>query len=90
MQKNCRQKICKNCFIKQHCYVLAIGTNKRKIGNGTTNQQSLFNFLGKTQEKSIEKIEKDYSMTTKHLCKQNEPVMIAIDKKQKIEKIHKE
>ena len=30
------------------------------------------------------------SMTTKHLCKQNEPVMIAIDKKQKIEKIHKE
>ena len=76
MQKNCRQKICKNCFIKQHCYVLAIGTNKRKIGNGTTNQQSLFNFLGKTQEKSIEKIEKDSrkfndnktSLQTKRAC----------------------
>ena len=90
------KKICKNCFIKQYCYVLAIGTKKRKIGNDTTNQQSLFNFFGKTQKKSIEKIEKDSrkfngnktSLQTKRACEDLE--RIAIDKKQKTEKIHME
>ena len=96
IQKNCRKKICRNCFIKQYCYVLANGTKKRKIGNNTTNQQSLFNLLGKTHKKSIEKIEKDSrkfndnktSLETKRACDDLE--RIAIDKKQKIEKIHKE
>ena len=95
-KKTVDKKICKNCFIKQYCYVLAIGTKKRKIGNDTTNQQSLFNFFGKTQKKSIEKIEKDSrkfndnktSLQTKRTCENLE--RIVIDKKQKIEKIHKE
>ena len=95
-KKTVDKKICKNCFIKQYCYVLAIGTQKRKIGNDTTNQQSLFNFFGKAQKKSIEKIEKDSrkfndnktSLQTKRTCENLE--RIVIDKKQKIEKIHKE
>ena len=78
MQKNCRKKICKNCFIKQYRYVLVIGIKKRKIGNDTPNQQSLFNFFGKTQKNWLKKLKKtpENPMTTKHLCKQNEPVMI--------------
>ena len=72
-------------------FFLATGTT-----NDTTNQQSLFNFVGKTQKKSIEKNEKDSrkvndnktSLRTKRVCEDLE--RIAIDKKQKIEKIHKE
>ena len=96
IQKNCREIICKDCFIKQYCYVLVIGTKKRKTGNDTTNQQSLFNFFGKPQKKSIEKIEKDSRkfngnktfLQTKRVFDDLE--RIAIDKKQKIQKIHKE
>ena len=96
IQKNCWKKLCKNCFIKQYCYVLANGTKKRKIGNDTTNQQSLFNFFGKTQKKSIEKFEKDSRkfndnktpLQTKRTCDGLE--RMAIDKKQKIEKFHTE
>ena len=92
-KKTVANKICKNCFIKQYCYVLAIGTKKRKIGNNTTNQQRLF---GKTQKKSTEKIEKDSrkftdnktSLQATRACGDLE--RIAIDKKQNIEKIHKE
>ena len=71
---------------------LAIGTKKRKIGNDTTNQQR------KTQKRSNKKKknEKDSrksndnktSLQTKRVCEDLE--IIAIDKKQKIEKIHKE
>ena len=92
-KKTVANKIYKNCFIKQYCYVLAIGTKKRKIGNNTTNQQRLF---GKTQKNSTEKIEKDSrkftdnktSLQATRACGDLE--RIAIDKKQKIEKIHKE
>ena len=95
-KKTVDKKIFKNCFIKQYCYVLAIGTEKRKIGNDATNQQSLFNFFGKAQKKFIETIKKDSrkfndnktSLQTKRACEDLE--RIAIDKKQKLEKIHKE
>ena len=81
--KNVVKKICKNCFIKQYCHFLAIATKKREIGNDTTNQQSIFNFSGKTQKKQLKKMKKtpENSMATKHLT---------INKKQKIEKILKE
>ena len=92
MQNNCRKKICKNCFIKQYRYVLAIGIKKRKIGNDTPINKASLTFLERRKKNPLKKLKKtpENSMTTKHLCKQNEPVMIAIDKKQKIEKIHKE
>ena len=77
-------------------FLLAIGTKKRKIGNDTTNQQNLLNFFGKTQKVSIEKGEKDSrkfndnktSLQAKRVCEDLE--RIASNKKQKIEKIHKE
>ena len=51
---------------------------KKKIGNDTTNKQSLFNFFGKTQKNQLQKMKKtpENSMTTKHFCKQNEFVKI--------------
>ena len=63
---------------------------KKKIGNDTTNQQTLLNFFGKTQKTSIEKNEQDFikfnynetSLQTKRVCEDLE--RIAIDKKQKI------
>ena len=75
---------------------LAIGTKKGTTGNNTTNQQSLFNFFGKAQKKSIEKNEKDAwkfndsetSLQIKRVCEDIE--RIAVDKKQKNKKIHKE
>ena len=95
-KKTVHKKICENCFVKQYCYILAIGTKKRKIGNDTTNQQRLFNFFRKTQKKSSEKTEKDSrkfndnktSLQTKRACEDLE--RIAIDTRQKIENIHKE
>ena len=77
-------------------FLLGIGTKKRKIGTDTTNRQNLLNFFGKTQKVSIEKSEKDSrkfndnetSLQTKRICEDLE--RIAINKKQKIEKIHKE
>ena len=71
-------------------FLLGIGIKKRKIGNDTTD------FFGKTQKVSIEKSEKDSrkfndnktSLQTKQVCEDLE--RIAINKKQKIEKIHKE
>ena len=75
---------------------MAIKTKNRKIWDDTTNQQSPFNLFGKTQKKSIEKNEKDSrkfndnktSLQAKRICEDLE--RIPIDKKQKIEKIHKE
>ena len=95
-KKTVVKKICTNCFIKQYCHFLAIGAKKRTIGNDTTNQQRLFNFFGKTQKKCIGKNEKESrkfsnnktSVQAKRVCEDLE--RIAIDKKQKIEKIHKE
>ena len=84
-------------FHKTVVVFLAIGTKKRKIGNGITNKQSHFNFFGKTQKKSIEKNEKKNSkkfndnktsLQTKRVCEDLE--RISINKKQNIEKIQKE
>ena len=74
-----------------------MGPRKERLATiPLTNQHSLFNFFGKPQKKSIEKIEKDSRkfngnktfLQIKRACDDLE--RIVIDKKQKIQKIHKE
>ena len=89
------KKIYKYCFVKQYCHLLSDWDQGKKDCERYTNQQGLFNLLGMTQ-KTIEKNEKDSrkfndnktSLQSKRVCEDLERT--AIDKKQKIEKIHKE